>query len=410
MSKEIANVVNAMDYAPRRSARTTSTAFNQYVNTHTVIKSEEQPEDDEDTSKDTTVSRKRKRATPKKLATLKYEEDVEEERQSPAKKAKKRQPAKRIKKENGTFEISPPLHWEQVYNLTKQMRSPGGVAYPAVVDTMGCESLADRKVSPRDQRFQTLIALMLSSQTKDTVTAATIKSLQETLPGGLCLESILQVDPVELDRLIYSVGFHNNKTRFIKQAALDIRDKFAGEIPDTIEGLTSLAGVGPKMGYLTLSAAWGKTEGIGVDVHVHRITNLWGWHKTNKPEETRLMLESWLPREKWHEINGLLVGFGQTICKPVGRMCGKCVLAEEGYCPGSVVRRAVKREVKVEVGEDGEGEERVVKKVKEEVEEDGEVKIKSEVEIEEEEIALLGNMATVADIEDGGLAWLQRPR
>jgi endonuclease-3 len=369
-----------------------------------VIKSEAQSEDDVGKSDGTAVSRKRKRATPKKLTTFEYEHEVEEEIQGTRRKAKKRQPAKRIKKENGTFEVSPPLHWEQVYNLTKSMRSPGGVAYPAVVDTMGCERLADRKVSPRDQRFQTLIALMLSSQTKDTVTAATIKSLRENLPSGLCLESILAVDPVELDRLIYSVGFHNNKTRFIKQAAIDIRDKFAGEIPDTIEGLTSLAGVGPKMGYLTLSVAWGKTEGIGVDVHVHRITNLWGWHKTNKPEDTRQMLESWLPREKWHEINGLLVGLGQTVCKPVGRECGKCTLAEEGLCPASVVRRKVKREVKVEVGEDDEGAETAVKKVK--VEEDGEVKVKNE-EIEEQENATL---PALGDIEDGGLVRRQRPR
>ncbi|KAK3062821.1 alpha,alpha-trehalase nth1, partial [Teratosphaeriaceae sp. CCFEE 6253] len=66
------------------------------------------------------------------------------------------------------------------------------------------------------------------------------------------------------------------------------------------------------MAYLTMSAAWGRDEGIGVDVHVHRITNLWGWHKTSTPEQTRTELEAWLPRERWHAINHLLVGFGQT--------------------------------------------------------------------------------------------------
>jgi endonuclease-3 len=68
------------------------------------------------------------------------------------------------------------------------------------------------------------------------------------------------------------------------------------------------------MAYLTMSAAWGRDEGIGVDVHVHRITNLWGWNKTQQPEQTRAILESWLPKDKWHDINNLLVGFGQTIC------------------------------------------------------------------------------------------------
>ena len=149
---------------------------------------------------------------------------------------------------------------------------------------------------------------MLSSQTKDTTNAIAMRRLQTELPApGLTLETILDVDPVRLNELIYVVGFHNNKTRYIKATALILRDNFASDIPDTVEGLMSLPGVGPKMAYLCLSAAWGRTEGIGVDVHVHRITNLWRWHTTKTPEETRLILQAWLPRDKWHEINHLLV-------------------------------------------------------------------------------------------------------
>ena len=110
------------------------------------------------------------------------------------------------------------------------------------------------------------------------------------------------------------------------------------------------------MAYLCMSAAWGRDEGIGVDVHVHRITNLWGWHKTTEPEQTRAALEAWLPREKWHEINHLLVGFGQTICLPVGRKCGECTLSTRGLCPGAVAQKKVvvkKRKVEVEVKEEG---------------------------------------------------------
>ena len=84
----------------------------------------------------------------------------------------------------------------------------------------------------------------------------------------------------------------------------------------------------------------GSHEGIGVDVHVHRITNLWGWHKTKSPEETRLALQAWLPREKWHDINHLLVGFGQTICLPVGRDCRICKLSDKGLCPSAVISRS----------------------------------------------------------------------
>lgn len=106
---------------------------------------------------------------------------------------------------------------------------------------------------------------MLSSQTKDTTNAIAMRRLQTELPHpGLTLENILAVDPVKLNEMIYVVGFHNNKTRYIKAAALILRDQFEGEIPDTVEGLMSLPGVGPKMAYLCMSAAWGRTEGIGV--------------------------------------------------------------------------------------------------------------------------------------------------
>ena len=232
------------------------------------------------------------------------------------------------------------------------------------------------KVILQDKRFQTLIALMLSSQTKDTTNAIAMRRLQTELPHpGLTLENILEVDPVKLNEMIFVVGFHNNKTRYIKAAALILRGQFGGDIPDTIEGLMSLPGVGPKMAYLCMSAAWGRTEGIGVDVHVHRITNLWGWHKTKGPEDTRAALEAWLPRDRWHEINHLLVGFGQTICLPVGRNCEDCQLSGKGLCPSAVVNK------------------KVIKRVKKEVKrEDAEVEVKSEnmmeVAVKEEKVLM----------------------
>ena len=229
--------------------------------------------------------------------------------------------------------------------------------------------IGDALMPVKDKRFQTLIALMLSSQTKDTTNAIAMRRLQTELPSpGLTLENILEVDPVKLNEMIYVVGFHNNKTRYIKAAALLLRDDYASDIPDTIEGLMSLPGVGPKMAYLCLSAAWSRTEGIGVDVHVHRITNLWGWHKTKVPEETRASLEAWLPRERWHEINHLLVGFGQMICLPVGRKCGECTLSERGLCPSAVVdRKKTVKKVKMEVVVKGEEKETVKRRKTEEV-------------------------------------------
>ncbi|KAJ4351251.1 alpha,alpha-trehalase nth1 [Didymosphaeria variabile] len=309
------------------------------------------PDDVESDSGKTTASRKRKRGQPALAAVKREVKEVEitaiasRKKESKPRKAR-RVPAKKITGKDGTIKIEPPPNWEEIYALTREMRNEN----VAPVDTMGCESLADRTTSPRDQRFQTLISLMLSSQTKDTVTAVAIKGMQERMPGGFKLESVLVLEPPALNAFINKVGFHNLKTKYIKQAAELLRDKWNSDIPDTIEGLTSLPGVGPKMAYLCMSAAWGRDEGIGVDVHVHRITNLWGWHKTTKPEDTRAALESWLPKEKWHDINNLLVGLGQTICLPVGRKCGDCKLADRGLCPSAVVGKKTKvKEEKVVV-------------------------------------------------------------
>ena len=326
-----------------------------------------------------TETKPTRRRTSRKAAKLEEEEeDNDVKGDKPKVKKGKRQPAKRISGPNGNIKVEPPVNWEQMYSITAEMRK----RVLAPVDTMGCESLAEELRSPLDRRLQTLIALMLSSQTKDTVTAVAMKNLQENLPGGFNLQALLDVEPEELNRLIAKVGFHNNKTSYIKQVAPILRDQFGGDIPDTIEGLVSLKGVGPKMAYLTMSAAWGRDEGIGVDVHVHRITNLWGWHKTSNPEQTRAELESWLPRNKWHDINHLLVGFGQTICLPVGRKCGDCELSGIGLCPSAVKSSPVKKRVK---------------KVEVEVEDGGDVK-EEDLKIEKDDVGV----KVEADLEEQG--------
>ncbi|ROW15937.1 hypothetical protein VPNG_02486 [Cytospora leucostoma] len=342
-----------------------------------------------------TISRKRKRAA---LASppedkIEAEEGEGTGQSTPAAPRRARKPARKaVDPSTGAGTVTPPSDWEEMYNTAKEMRLHGA-ARDAPVDTMGCERLADPAASPRDQRFHTLVALMLSSQTKDTTNAVVMRRLQAELPPsgegappGLSLENVLAVEPARLNEMIWAVGFHNNKTRYLKQTAEILRDQWEGDIPDTIEGLVALPGVGPKMAHLCLSSAWGRTEGIGVDVHVHRITNLWGWHKTKTPEETRLALQSWLPKDKWREINWLLVGLGQTVCAPVGRKCGDCELGLGGLCKaadrGKVIQGHKLREAKVEIKEDVniiklEGEDR---KAKVEVEED--VKI---VKVEEKD-------------------------
>lgn len=336
------------------------------------------------------VARKRKHAntaSPKTARKIKTEVEEQKPLHTTAASPRRiRKPARKTTDAStGTEVVTPPSDWEPLYDTAKLMRLPGGGASNAAVDTMGCERLADPAASPRDQRFHTLVALMLSSQTKDTTNAVAMRRLQTELPAcprpgaapGLTLENMLAVAPDVLNGLIWAVGFHNNKTKYLKQTAEILRDTWGGDIPDTIEGLVSLPGVGPKMAHLCLSSAWGRTEGIGVDVHVHRITNLWGWHKTKTPEETRLALQAWLPRDRWREINWLLVGLGQTVCAPVGRKCGDCELGLSGLCKAAdrakVNQGRKMREMKVELDAEEDGA-KVVEVKKEEVEEERVVK------------------------------------
>ncbi|RDX47442.1 DNA glycosylase [Lentinus brumalis] len=223
-----------------------------------------------------------------------------------------------------------PPRWQETYDTIKRMRS----RIVAPVDTMGCDRAQLKEADPRNQRFSTLISLMLSSQTKDEVTDAAVAKLREAVGGTLSVDAILQADESVISEAICKVGFWRRKTQYIKQAAQKLHDEFGSDVPKTVDELCSLPGVGPKMAFLALQVAWKLNAGIGVDVHVHRITNRLGWHKppTKTPEETRLNLQSWLPLELHPEINHLLVGFGQTICAPVGPKCDQCELSD-GLCP-----------------------------------------------------------------------------
>ncbi|KAL2202759.1 putative DNA repair protein Ntg1 [Sarocladium strictum] len=344
---------------PRRSTRSSLSRFYATSTTATTT-----PDIEDAFSSPSPKRRKVSRSTT--ISPIKSElvEDALHTISSPPNRRQRKPARKTVDPLTGATTVTPPSDWEEIYNTVKRMRAPGGAAYPAAVDTMGCERLADVEASPRDQRFHTLVALMLSSQTKDTVNAVAMARMKKEMPAhkqgapmGLNLENMLAVEPAMLNEMIWAVGFHNNKTKYLKQTAVILRDKWDSDIPDTIEGLTSLPGVGPKMGYLCLSAAWDKTEGIGVDVHVHRITNLWGWHTTKNPEETRLALQSWLPQDRWRDINHMLVGLGQAVCLPVGRRCGECDLGLEGLCKAAEKKKVVqgRKRVKDEeiVKEDG---------------------------------------------------------
>ncbi|XP_014769778.1 endonuclease III-like protein 1 [Octopus bimaculoides] len=219
-----------------------------------------------------------------------------------------------------------PEGWSLVLNNIREMRKH----QDAPVDSMGCDTISDRTSAPEIFRYQVLLSLMLSSQTKDEVTSAAMMRLREY---GCNIDNILETTDEKLGKLIYPVGFWKRKVEYIKKTTRILKEKYHGDIPHSLEGLLQLPGIGPKMAHLIMKCAWDKLTGIGVDTHVHRISNRLGWvpTQTKEPEKTRKFLEDWLPREYWNEVNHLLVGFGQQLCRPVNPACVTCLNKE--LCP-----------------------------------------------------------------------------
>ncbi|KAM3917116.1 endonuclease III-like protein 1 [Leptodactylus fuscus] len=213
-----------------------------------------------------------------------------------------------------------PKNWRKQLENIRQMRS----GRDAPVDQMGAEKCFDQNAEPQVMRYQVLLSLMLSSQTRDQVTSAAMTKLRE---HGLTVGRILETDEETLGKLIYPVGFWKNKVKYIKKTTEILQEQYGGDIPDNVAELVKLPGVGPKMAHLIMDIAWNKVSGIGVDTHVHRISNRLKWMKkeTKTPEDTRVALEDWLPRDLWSEINWLLVGFGQQVCLPVSPRCADCL-------------------------------------------------------------------------------------
>ncbi|XP_058735100.1 endonuclease III homolog 1, chloroplastic isoform X2 [Vicia villosa] len=226
-----------------------------------------------------------------------------------------------------------PAHWEETLEGIRKMRCSAD----APVDTMGCEK-AGSTLPPKERRFAVLVSSLLSSQTKDHINHGAIQRLLQN--DLLTPDAINNADEETIKKLIYPVGFYTRKATNLKKIANICLMKYGGDIPNTIEQLLVLPGIGPKMAHLVMNVAWNNVQGICVDTHVHRICNRLGWvsklgtkQKTSTPEETRVSLQLWLPREEWDPINPLLVGFGQTICTPLRPRCGECGISH--LCPSA---------------------------------------------------------------------------
>ena len=186
----------------------------------------------------------------------------------------------------------------------------------------------------RDDPFLTLIGCILSLRTRDETTAAAAERL---FRRAATPEAMLRLRPAELMRLIYPVGFYRNKTRVIREICRALIDRFGGRVPDRIEDLVTLKGVGRKTANLVVTEAYRK-PGICVDTHVHRISNRWGLVQTRSPDATEIALRAVLPRRYWLQYNRILVAFGQTLCHPTSPRCSWCPIAH--LCPRIGVGRS----------------------------------------------------------------------
>ncbi|MEK7373320.1 MAG: endonuclease III [candidate division NC10 bacterium] len=190
--------------------------------------------------------------------------------------------------------------------------------------------VAQRRRDP----FRVLIACLLSLRTRDETTGPASERLFALADTPAAM---LRLSASRIERAIFPVGFYRTKARVILGVCRDLVEHFGSRVPDTIDELLTLKGVGRKTANLVVTVGFGK-PGICVDIHVHRISNRLGYVRTRAPEETEVALRARLPRRYWIGYNDLLVSFGQNVCVPVSPKCSICPV--RGLCPRVGVTRS----------------------------------------------------------------------
>jgi len=186
----------------------------------------------------------------------------------------------------------------------------------------------------RDDPFTTLISCLLSLRTKDETTRG---ASQRLFRLARTPTRMLALSPAAIEHAIYPVGFYRTKARTVLAVCRTLRDRYDGKVPDSLEELLTIKGVGRKTANLVVTLAFDQ-DGICVDTHVHRISNRWGYVRTTTPEHTEMALRRTLPRRHWRTYNDLLVTFGQNLCHPTSPWCSRCPLAR--VCPKLGVRHS----------------------------------------------------------------------
>ena len=229
--------------------------------------------------------------------------------------------------------------------LAREPRVPVDPALAAPVNKMlkrlsaaivSMEIPAVEKISEEQQGtpFHVLIATMLSAQTRDAVTLEASTRLFKKAPT---VRKMVKLETAEIERLIYPVSFYRNKAVHVKQTCERLLTVYGGVVPDTMEELLTLPGVGRKTANLVRIIAHRRPDSICVDTHVHRIAHRFGWVSTRSPEETERALYKVTEKRWWANINLYLVTWGQQVCKPVYPLCGTCAVHD--LCPRIGVTR-----------------------------------------------------------------------
>ena len=186
--------------------------------------------------------------------------------------------------------------------------------------------LVTKMAKHKQDPFKILISTILSARTKDEVTAGATERLFSLADSpeemaALALDAIAEA--------VSPVGFYRTKARYIRESCEALIERHGSRVPDSMEALVALPGVGRKTANLVMTQGFRK-PGICVDTHVHRITNRLGLVSTKHPEETERVLRRILPRKHWIIYNDLLVAYGQHLCRPISPMCSRCEI--ERYC------------------------------------------------------------------------------
>ena len=202
---------------------------------------------------------------------------------------------------------------------------------PAVAKILGAEfkknpaPIIDFLATQEHSPFKILVATILSARTKDTMTAKVVKT--QLFPKVSSFDDLRKTSLKDIEKLIFPVGFFRQKAKYLKQLPDAVGRQFGGKIPETVEELIQLPGVGRKTANLVVAQAFHKPA-ICVDVHVHRICNRLGLIKTKTPFETEMRLRKILPEKYWIMWNGALVSFGQRRCLPRKPKCDGCPIGQ----------------------------------------------------------------------------------